>query len=158
MEGLARFQAPQALPSSILEMRKHLCASHRMTLEALSKRFCTGARMVWAPQAPPEIDFVRGPEWFGRPKHPPRSILYGGQSVLGAPSTPRDPPARAPPCFSYTESVWSARPLGRHRVFHNTRKLGTHARSGATVFFRHRERLERSPARAPPCFSHRENA
>ena len=37
-------------------------------------------------------------------------------------------PARAPPCFSYTESVWSARPLGRRRVFHPTRNLETPSR------------------------------
>ena len=56
------------------------------------------------------------------------------------------------------ESDWITRPLGRHSVFHTPRATGAPARSGATVFFAHRERLERPLARAPPCFSHHENA
>ena len=55
------------------------------------------------------------------------------------------------------ESDWTTRPLGRHSVFHTPRAIGAPARSGATVFFTHRERLERPLARAPPCFfTHRE--
>ena len=66
--------------------------------------------------------------------------------------------ARAPPCFSHTESDWSARPLGRHRVFHITRATGAPVRSGATVFFAARDRLDYESARAPPCFLHTECA
>ena len=66
--------------------------------------------------------------------------------------------ARAPPCFSHTEIDWSARPLGRHRVFHITRAPGAPVRSGATVFFAPRDRLDYEFARAPPCFFHTECA
>ena len=66
-------------------------------------------------------------------------------------------PARPPQCFLHTESDWSARSLGRPRVFHTPRAIGAPARSGATVFFSPRERLERPSARAPPWFSHPES-
>ena len=61
-------------------------------------------------------------------------------------------PARAPPCLSDTKGAWSARPLGRHRVFRAPSTPGAHPRSGATVFLIHRKRLRCSAARAPPCF------
>ena len=48
-------------------------------------------------------------------------------------------PARAPPCFSHTESDWSVRSIGRHRVLHTPRAIGAPVRSGATVFFSHHE-------------------
>ena len=65
---------------------------------------------------------------------------------------------RTPPCFAHTESDWSARPFGRHRFFLTTRTPGAPVRSGTTVVFAPRERLERPLARAPPCFSHHESA
>ena len=68
------------------------------------------------------------------------------------------PLARAPPCFSHTESDWSARSLGRHRVFLTTRTPGAPVRSGATVVFVSRDRLDYESARAPPCFLHTECA
>ena len=63
------------------------------------------------------------------------------------------PLARAPPCFSHSESVWNDPPLGRHRVFAYPRTPWVPARSGATVFFMFRVRLGHTPVRAPPCFS-----
>ena len=63
------------------------------------------------------------------------------------------PLARAPPCFSHSESAWSDPPLGRHRVFAYPRTPWVPARSGATVFFMFRVRLGHTPVRAPPCFS-----
>ena len=80
------------------------------------------------------------------------------QASPGLTRPPQVSSARAPPWFSHTESDWSARSLGRHRVFLTTRTLGAPVRSGATMFFTHREQLERPLARAPPCFSHHENA
>ena len=50
--------------------------------------------------------------------------------------------ARAPPCFFAHQVVLGAPSLGRHRVFKCLRVPFAPARSGATVFFTLRERLE----------------
>ena len=55
--------------------------------------------------------------------------------------------------FPKFETALGARSLGRHHVFHIPRAFEVLSRSGATVFIGHQGRLERAPARAPPCFS-----
>ena len=113
---------------------------------------------------------VRGGEesdWVARPLgrhnvfHTPRAIGAPARSGATVFFTHRErlerPLDRAPPCFSHHENAWSARPLGRHHGFPTQRATELPARSGATVFFSPRERLERPSARAPPCFSHPES-
>ena len=93
-----------------------------------------------------------------RPHQASPSLVRSGATVVFAHRERLERPlARAPPCFSHHENAWSARPLGRHNVFHIPRAIGAPVRSGATVFFSPRERMERPSARAPPWFSHPES-
>ena len=48
-------------------------------------------------------------------------------------------------------------PLGCHRGFRTLRAAGLRARSGATMFFSLRERMDRSSARVPQWFPHPES-
>ena len=75
-------------------------------------------------------------------------LFFGVLAPQASPGLTRPPQvssARAPPWFSHTESDWSARSLGRHRVFLTTRTPGAPVRSGATVVFAHRERFGGAP-------------
>ena len=66
-------------------------------------------------------------------------------------------PARVPPRFSQYENAWIARPLGCHHGFRILRAAGLRARSGATMFFLLRERMDRSSARVPQWFPDKES-
>ena len=86
------------------------------------------------------------------------SLVRSGATVVSAPGERLDyAPARVPPCFSQYENAWIARPLGCHRGFRTLRAAGLRARSGATVFFSLRERMDRSSARVPQWFPHPES-
>ena len=95
----------------------------------------------------------------GKPPQAPRKVIHISVVYLlfllslfwcfGSPGLPRPPQA--------SPGLPKSRPLGRHRGFRTPRAIGAPARSGATVFFSPRERLERPSARAPPCFSHPES-
>ena len=85
------------------------------------------------------------------------SGFRSGATVVFAPWERLDyAPARVPQCFSYYENVWIARPLGCHSGFPTRRAAGLGARSGATVFFSLRERMDRSSARVRQWFPHPE--
>ena len=103
--------------------------------------FCCLFFGVLAPQASPGLP---------RPHQASPSLVRSGATVVFAHRERLERPlARAPPCFSHHENAWSARPLGRHRGFRTLGATGLRARSGATVFFTHRVRLERRPRLGP---------
>ena len=85
------------------------------------------------------------------------SLVRSGATVVSRPGERLDyAPALVPTCFSQYEKAWIARPLGCHHSFRTLRAAGLRVRSGATVFFSIRERMDRSSARVPPWFQHPE--